>query len=104
MIFAGGFESEQDMYDQWGPSKKGLQGAEILYACYDLYSYEGSAYVFFTRGGKLFEANCSHCSCNGLDYWDPEETDVAAVLKYRIAKDEQPLRDALLVWQAKVST
>lgn len=54
---------------------------EVILAVYECESYEGRAFVLFERGGKLFEVNSSHCSCNGLD-WSEEDTTLAA-LKHR---------------------
>lgn len=61
-----------------------LEGAKILYAVYDQGCYEGSAFVLFSRDGKLYEVNGSHCSCYGLEtQFDPEETSVEA-LEHRL--------------------
>lgn len=47
---------------------------EIILADYDIDGYDGSAYVLFTRDGKLYEVSGGHCSCMGLeDQWDEEE-------------------------------
>lgn len=52
----------------------------VLVALYGSENYEGSAFVLLTRGGKLYEVNGSHCSCNGLeDQWDEEPTTIAAL-------------------------
>ena len=49
--------------------------SDVLIATYEQEDYEGSAFVLFTDGGRLFEVNGSHCSCYGLeDCWRPEET------------------------------
>jgi len=48
---------------------------EVLFAAYGGGGYDGTAHVLFTRDGKLYEVNGSHCSCFGLeDQWTPEET------------------------------
>lgn len=48
---------------------------EMLFAWYGYGDYEGSAFVLFRKGDKLYEVNGSHCSCYGLeDQWKPEET------------------------------
>ena len=55
--------------------------SEVLLASYRTGSYDGEAFVLFSRGGKLFEVNASHCSCYGLEgQWEPEETSVAALM------------------------
>jgi hypothetical protein len=46
----------------------------VLYACYDIDGYEGSASVIFRRGRKYYYNQGSHCSCYGLEnQWEPEE-------------------------------
>jgi hypothetical protein len=40
---------------------------EIIFATYDYGDYRGSAIIVFSRGGKLYEYQDSHCSCNGLE-------------------------------------
>jgi hypothetical protein len=62
-----------------------LDDARVIVA----YMHEGSwgcdsdAFIVFERGGKLYEAHGSHCSCYGFEgQWEPEEVpDVAAILK-----------------------
>lgn len=57
-----------------------LDDCFILYAIYNLDSYDGWAFVLFLKDGKLYEVNISHCSCYGLeDQWEPEETTVLSV-------------------------
>lgn len=54
-----------------------LDRAKIVFAYYDNECYEGSAFVLFKQGRKLYEVHGSHCSCYGLeDQWSPEETSV----------------------------
>lgn len=53
---------------------------EVVYAGYSCEDYEGSAIVVFVRDGKLFENNDGHCSCNGLENWEPEETSAEALM------------------------
>jgi hypothetical protein len=52
--------------------RKGLEGAKIIFAEYMSESYEGSCFILFEKGEKLFVVESSHCSCNGLD-WSPSE-------------------------------
>ena len=57
---------------------------KILFAWYGNGSYDGTAFVLFERGGKLYEVNGGHCSCYGLEgQWEPEETSVEE-LEFRI--------------------
>jgi hypothetical protein len=53
---------------------------DIVYAGYTYESYSGDALVVFVKDGKLYENNDGHCSCYGLEHWDPEETNAAALL------------------------
>lgn len=54
---------------------------EILVANYETPPYEGYAFVLYTRDGRLFEVNASHCSCYGLEgQWQPEETSWESLL------------------------
>ncbi len=39
----------------------------ILVAWYSQESYEGTAFVLFSKNGKLWEINAHHCSCYGLE-------------------------------------
>jgi hypothetical protein len=60
------------------------QSMNVLLASYGTPSYEGYAFVLFSRDGKLYEVNGSHCSCYGLEnQWSPEETTVEA-LRHRL--------------------
>lgn len=50
----------------------------FVWAGYDTGSYEGSAAACWVDWeGKCWYASCSHCSCNGLDIWVPEESNEA---------------------------
>lgn len=53
---------------------------EIVYAGYTYESYEGSAIVVYVRDGLWFENNDYHCSCSGLEHWEPELTMPEALL------------------------
>ena len=77
-VFEGAWDELADL-KEWDGALEELVGAELLYAEYDQGSYEGSAFALFRKDGKLYEAHCSHCSCYGLDNFDPEETTVAAL-------------------------
>ena len=56
------------------------KGVKILLAWYGYGSYKGRSFVLFEKGGKLYEVNASHCSCNGLEgQWEPELTTVKAL-------------------------
>lgn len=76
--YEGGWSSYEDMTDHenwvnWKGSEA-VKENEVIYAVYNQESYEGSAFILFEREGKLFEASESHCSCNGLENFEPEET------------------------------
>lgn len=53
--------------------------ASIIYAGYTYEDYSGSAVVVFELYGEVFENHDGHCSCNGLEHWDPERTSVDAI-------------------------
>ncbi len=67
------FQKYKDM-EGWFGSKLVPTDRQILFAVYSYEDYSGAAFCLFKIGKTLYEAHCSHCSCNGLDYWDPEET------------------------------
>lgn len=63
---------------------RSFEGIRIIFAAFTGDCYEGSAFVLFERGGKLYEVNGSHCSCFGFeDQWDPEEASIAE-LRHRM--------------------
>lgn len=98
-MYLGSFEDKEDVINQFAIDEKELEGAKILFAEYEQDGYDGSAFVLFTRNGKLYEVNGSHCSCFGLEgQWEPEETLVAAIDRRMI--DEQ-LRGVLKRWERK---
>lgn len=72
------FKERKDIEDAY--ECKIPDSAEILLAYYGYGSYCGASFVLYRDGGKLYEVNGSHCSCNGLEgQWEPEETTVAAL-------------------------
>jgi hypothetical protein len=78
--YIDGFANEQDVLEQFNAPEE-YKKAKILFAWYNYEDYSGSAFVLFKHGRKLYEANGSHCSCNGLEEcWSPEETSVEALL------------------------
>jgi hypothetical protein len=79
-MYLENFKSVDDVFEQFDVSNVDRTNVEILVAVYELYSYEGSAWVLFRKEGKLYEVNASHCSCFALEnQWDPEETDYEAL-------------------------
>lgn len=51
-----------------------IKGLKILFATYTYRNYSGYAFVLFSKNGKLYEVNGSHCSCYGLEgEWEPEK-------------------------------
>lgn len=76
-----GFSDVADICANWTGAADHLgEGVELIAAVYDQGSYDGSAFCVWRKDGKLYEASCSHCSCNGLDDFTPEETSAAAML------------------------
>jgi len=87
-VFLGNFEKAEDVEKQFEVSKEVMNDVFILLAWYGYGDYDGSAFVLFERGGKLYEVNGGHCSCNGLEgQWTPEET-TAEALVHRIKKGQ----------------
>jgi hypothetical protein len=71
---------------------KAPEDSDIVYAGYTYEDYNGDALVVFLKDGQLFENNDGHCSCYGLEHWEPEATCVEALLM----RDWWPgLREAL---------
>ena len=83
MRYFGDFGSAQDVLNQWNGAN--LTDAVVIAAVYHQESYEGDAMIVYRKEGKLYEVHDSHCSCNGLDNWNPEETTYEA-LSDRLSK------------------
>ena len=86
-------------YDEWKSHEdlrkdypNAPEDASIVFAGYTYESYNGDAIVVFQRDGKLYENNDGHCSCNGLEHWEPEETTIEAL---RLRNSWPQLQDAL---------
>ena len=90
-LFLNDWQCIDDMKRDFNISDDDLIGCKILLASYVNENYEGTAFVLFSRDGKLFEVNGGHCSCYGLSeqnyngdtetQWQPEETSKAAIIK-----------------------
>lgn len=81
-MYLGQFKDKEDVMSNFEVSDADLENCKILFAAYDQEGYEGYAMVIFSKDGKLFEVNGSHCSCNGLEgQWEPEETSLEALKK-----------------------
>lgn len=74
-------ENAKRYLDEWSscedvlgdyPSSQ-LTDSEIVFAHYSYMDYSGYATVIFQRDGKLYENTDGHCSCNGLENWEPQE-------------------------------
>lgn len=79
-MYLGNFIDRENMMANFEISEETLEGCRILFAAYENESYEGYAMVIFSKDGKLYEVNGSHCSCNGLEgQWEPEETSLEAL-------------------------
>lgn len=74
-MFLDYFESIDDLKNEFDITDDDLVGVEILYACYQIGSYQGSSIVFLKKDQKFFIVDAGHCSCHGLEgQWDPIET------------------------------
>lgn len=73
-----GFKDIKDVRSEFEPIEGGAPfptDAQVLFAAYVFYSYEGEAFVLFEVDGTLYEVNGGHCSCFGLEgQWEPEAT------------------------------
>lgn len=97
-MFYDGFESREDMCNQFGISD--FEGV-VIYASYECEGYEGSAEVMFINRGKIYTVSGGHCSCYGLEgQWQPEEMPVET-LQSIAKKGDGPysnnIRNALVI-------
>jgi len=95
-----GETGEAAMLREFAIDKSEIDGAEVLVASSINEGYDGSAYVLFRRGGRLFEVHAAHHSHYGLDgQWIPEEADADAIL-HRIEKgkwgEEANVKEAVI--------
>lgn len=72
------WKSREDVVGDYGD--KVPPDSAIVYAGYTYEEYSGDAIVVWRQDGKWYENNDGHCSCNGLEYWEPEETTAEAIL------------------------
>lgn len=73
--FVGDFTCISDLMERFNIVPSDLDGCLVMLAWYGYGSYCGHAYVLFSKAGKLFDVEGSHCSCDGLvGQWDPVET------------------------------
>lgn len=87
-----------DMYEygNQGDVEKALEGAEVLFSCYETGSYEGGwMLVYIDKDGKLMYDMGSHCSCNGPSFSPSPTTPEGLMQKepYLVSLDD--LRAAL---------
>jgi hypothetical protein len=77
-VYFGNWSSAQDVFDGFGVAfQKNIQ---FIFASYEYEDYSGYAFAVFLKDGKLYEINESHCSCAGLENWEPEETSLEALM------------------------
>ncbi len=88
-MYFGDFKDREDV-EAW--AGEALNGAIILAAVYHNEDYSGDAMVVFRKDGKLFEVHDSHCSCDGLANWEPEEISAEALMA-RIEQTEKQMSD-----------
>jgi hypothetical protein len=69
--------------------------ANVIYACYEQGDYEGWAMVVFCVNETLYENNDAHCSCNGLESWEPEPTLIGALM---MRKGQETMKAAVREW------
>lgn len=80
MIYHGLFTSHADIIEEFHITPDDI--GHVVYAHYDVASYEGSAFVIYIKNGKFWLVEGSHCSCFGLeDQWEPEEMPLPVIDK-----------------------
>lgn len=93
--FFGSFADYEDFINQWSGASS-ITEDQVLIAEYNQEQYEGNAFCLFKgTDGKLYEVYCSHCSCNGLDSWVPEEANPAAWENWKFSGTSQEFKDEL---------
>lgn len=98
-MYLGNFTDKEDLMSNFSLSDKDMEGVQIVFAAYENESYEGYALVIFSKDGKLYEVNGSHCSCYGLEnQWTPEETslDALRMRKYSYGELQYDLEQFLI--------
>ncbi len=98
-MYCGIFTNKEDVANNFEIDLSSIEDCNILYAAYDCESYEGSAFVIFSKDGKLFEVSGSHCSCMGLEnQWEPEETSLEALRMrdYKVGDTQESLDKFLI--------
>jgi hypothetical protein len=73
------FTDYNSMIEQWNAGADAPTDEQVLFAYYSYEDYSGWAVCIFERDGILYEVHDSHCSCNGLENWNPEETSWGAL-------------------------
>lgn len=94
MKYFDGWLSKEGVESDY-PQVKDLSEDELIYAGYTYGDYSGDAIVVFKKDGKLFENHDGHCSCYGLENWQPEETSAEAIIARPETKRWEGLREAL---------
>lgn len=83
MKYDGNWASLEDIrgdgYVTWGGFPEDIKDEDVIYANYDTPDYEGYAYILYKKDGDFYEAFDNHCSCYGLENWNPEKTTIEAV-------------------------
>ena len=88
-MYSGNFSGKEDLASSFQIDPADLESCRILFAAYHNEDYEGYAMVIFSKEGKLYEVNGSHCSCNGLEgQWSPEETSIDALKMRRYERGD----------------
>lgn len=86
-VYHGNWGCKEDVARDFHVEMKEFDGARVLMAAYHS-DYEGTAFVLFERGEKMYEVHGSHCSCYGLeDQWEPSEVTIEELL-FRLEKGE----------------
>ncbi len=76
-MYYGGFNCREDIIREF--RIKSFEGI-VIHAQYDYEDYSGNAHVIFVNNGVFYLVHDSHCSCHGLEDWNPEEITPEALL------------------------
>ena len=76
-MYYGDWDCREDILNDFGISS--FDGV-VIQAYYEYADYTGYAYVIYYHEGRFYYVADSHCSCNGLEDWDPEELTLEMIL------------------------
>lgn len=69
-MFIDGFDDHDDVFTSW--NNVDPTGKTIIFAVYEREAYEGNAMAIFSENDTIYMVEDSHCSCRGLEWWEPD--------------------------------